>query len=766
MSYALCLMYHVLYTNYVSSLSKFLGCNLLILVQYLCLLKSKFICNKLLDQSIGKCYLIPMSCYVTYVSSLFTFYSILKKYYIVERNETMSIKDELYIGTNYHPHDWSHTQWIKDLDLMRDSNFNFVRLGHLCWDSFEETENNFTFEWMDNILDLCHERNIRVFMDIPTRPAPSWLHKKYPYIDIVTVDGVRLNPNTRYMEDVGDPHFQFYAFRLAEKLVAHFHSHPALVAFGLCNELGSGYHSYSETARIRFTQWLKAKYNTIELLNNAWSAKRWSRKVLSFDDIEFPVSSYAKGAPERFLDMKRFFSDEILKYLEGLHDIVKGIAPELPVLSNHWAENQTVGFDYHKNYLSVMDYPGQGFYPGTNPEIEDGFLGACFCSDYRCGEMNRPIWDLEFQTGGFGDFSCPPNAMRMYSYLSYAYRAQTICAWTFRSMLGGEEQYLFGLVNHDGTPSFKLQEFAQIAMESKKLNELGLFPRKTNPSIAIAYSYESLLISNYADDYYTTPYIKQVMEIYKTLFHQNLECNIIDLRQVICSYKVVIIPGHAIIDEKCEVSIRSLLEQGATVIMTAFSAKVNENNQVFSSPLPGKLDDVFGIRIKGFDRTRTHIPHVNAGNLEKEEQDITRKSVYLKINETQVDLDINYHELMELTSAIPLASYSNSDNTYSTAISCNTYANGKAIYVGIPATEDLFKTVLPDIMLEQGIYTVPDIPNGVIYRMLDNNTKLYINSTPYKQHIALKDPMYSILHDTTFSNELTLDSYDVEILRH
>ena len=43
----------------------------------------------------------------------------------------------LYIGTNYHPHDWPKERWEKDFQLMKEAGFDTVRLGHLCWDSYE-----------------------------------------------------------------------------------------------------------------------------------------------------------------------------------------------------------------------------------------------------------------------------------------------------------------------------------------------------------------------------------------------------------------------------------------------------------------------------------------------------------------------------------------------------------------------------------------------------------------------------------------------------
>ncbi len=671
---------------------------------------------------------------------------------------------KLYIGTNYHPHDWTKEEWVRDLDRMQEAGFTFIRLGHLCWDSFESEDNVFTLEWMDEVISLCAQRGIQVFLDLPTRPAPTWLHKKYPSIDICDINGIRQCANSRYMEDAGDPYFQAYAYRMAATLVTRYAKNPAVIGFGLCNELGSGHHSYSETARRRFCLWLKEKYGTIEALNEAWSAKRWSRKELCFEDIAFPVNGVAKGAPERYLDMKRFFSDEILSYQMGLSKIVRNIAPDKLLSCNHWAENPGVGYDYQKTYRTVADYPGQGFYPGTNPELEDGFLGACFCSDFRCGEMDKPIWDLEFQTGGFGDYSCPPGSMRMYAYLSYIYRAQVICAWTYRTMLGGEEQYVFGLVDHDGTCSFKWDEFKKIAQESVRLDQTGLFPRLPRPRIAIAHSYECNLAENYMGDYYSVPYTSQVMEIYKTLFHMNLDCNLIDLRRTDEHYDIVIIPAHAIMDETCKKTVDRLLSEHATVIMTAFSAKVDIHNRAFSTPLPGLLTEEFGIKIRGFDRSRTHVPQVNAGGLEKQTIDLQRKEVTIVMNEGTIPSPVNYHEFMELDTAEVIAAYENASSPLPCAISCNNYLGGKALYVGVPGTEALYRALLPDLLKEKGIEIPAALPAGIVMRPLDDSHTIYVNTTPDPVTITGKRAGKGLLSGNLYDSSFVLQGYDAEII--
>ena len=184
----------------------------------------------------------------------------------------------LYVGANYHPHDDKNIEKIKsDIDLMKASGLNVVRLGHLAWDSYEPAEGQFDFEWFDEVMDLFGESNIKVILDIAIRPAPIWLHQKFPSIDIIDENGDAQYPNHRYMEDVGDPNYQKYALRYTDAITKQYANHPALMAFGIDNESGDGRISYSETVRQRFIKWLQNKYSTIENVNKAWATQRWSR---------------------------------------------------------------------------------------------------------------------------------------------------------------------------------------------------------------------------------------------------------------------------------------------------------------------------------------------------------------------------------------------------------------------------------------------------------------------------------------------------------
>jgi beta-galactosidase len=220
-------------------------------------------------------------------------------------------KGRLFVGTCYQPVDRSPDEIRRDVALMRDAGFTLVRMGDLSWDAFEPADGQFQFAWFDDILRQMKEAGIRVILDIAGQPAPVWLHHQHPSVNIVNQNGVVLQPARRYMEDLSDPAYREHAKRFADALTRHYAGHAALLAVGFDNEIGDGYMSYSEADRLRFADWLKRKYGTIEGLNRAWATQRWSRRLGSFEEVQLPYGD-GPSPPERYLDLRRFWSDQAI----------------------------------------------------------------------------------------------------------------------------------------------------------------------------------------------------------------------------------------------------------------------------------------------------------------------------------------------------------------------------------------------------------------------------------------------------------------------
>jgi len=653
----------------------------------------------------------------------------------------------LYIGTNYHPHDWEEERWEKDIALMKEAEFTTVRLGHLCWDSYEPEEGVYTFEWFDKVMNLFAEAGIGVVLDVSMRPAPRWVHKLCPGCEIYSEAGTKQESLTRYMEDVDDPAYQKYALRFAEKITQRYKNHSALFAFGLCNELGAGFASYSPYAKQRFHYWLKKKYHTIEELNKAWATQRWSRRYNSFDEVVLQKNEISIGAPEAWLDMRRFYSDGIGKFLIALKETIAKHAPQIPHSSNHYAEKDNLGFDYLKYSDGFVNYPGMGLYPGYEAGTSYKLKYLMHIYMQRLAETGRPMWCLEFQTGSQGVCHGPYGANRMHIFLALIYRAEMVLGWTWRSMFGREEQYHYGMLGHDGVPGKNYEEYKQTANDVKKLEKYA-FPYVPNPEIAVAYNYENGLVTQYRTEQYQMPYHHHIMNTLEYFDEKNIDYNVVDLRNIKNKYKLLIIPGYVLMTQKSAETIRDYVEMGGTVIMTGYSATVDENGKVFTQPRPGYLADVFGIRVAGFTRT--------------EGDGVTQdKNITICMNDKKIHAEVGYYEELELNTAKSFAEFEENNLC---AISCNCYGKGKAYYVAPETNKEvlqlLINTIADDIGMTPGIIT----SEGIHVRKLAKNQYFYVNTLNEPVIVNLCENGYGVLTEREYKVQMKLPPFGAELI--
>jgi beta-galactosidase len=648
-------------------------------------------------------------------------------------------KGQLFEGTCYQPVDRSPEQIRQDIALMKQAGFHMVRMGDLSWDAFEPSEGHFEFAWFDQILEQMNEAGIKVILDIGGSPAPIWLHHNYPSVNIVNEQGATVYPAERYMDDISDPTYREQLLRFADELTRHYAHHRALAAIGYNNEIGNGFMSYSAGDRQRFIEWLGKKYGTIENLNKAWATQRWSRHLNSFDEVELPYRS-GPSPPERYLDLRRFWSDVTISLLNDLEKVRERNAPNLPAVSNLWDTAGRRGFDYLGSYKKYVSYGAEGFYPGTALETS---LGALLIK----GDLPNPIWFNEFITGGGGNYGGPKGIIRMWAYLALIDYGQTFLAWTFNTHRGGEEQSLFGLLDHDGTPSWKYDEFKQIASEFSKLEHLG-FPRYRKPEVAIAYSFESLVASrgagasNAARSYFTVNYTDQIASALQPFFDDNIDVATINIGHSELDYKLLVVPADYLMDTASAAAIRTYVQNGGTVIMTALSAKVDENSQWFDTPLPGRLNEVFGIHTSEFYRPTTPPEiHLN-GKTEK--------------------ATIDFYEVLETRTAKALALFTNTPEK-SPAITVNNYGQGHAIYVAVPAQMSVLAPLVRSLYAPLSIEKGPETPSGVYARVVEGRT-LYVNTTGEEKTLPISGSARGIVSGASYATVIRLKPYDADLV--
>lgn len=635
---------------------------------------------------------------------------------------TCASAQNLFVGANFHPHDYdSETEIDAQIAMMQQAGFNVVRMGHLAWDTFEPSDGEFKFEWFDRVMDKMYKAGIRVILDIPVRPAPMWVHRASPGTTIVTFQGDSLQPVHRYFNDVGDPGYQRYAFRLSEMVAKRYASHPALMAYGIDNELGDGSISYSEDVRLRFIQWLKQKYGTVQALNKAWAGWRWSRQLTSFDEVVLPDLDNAGygGNAERQLDFRVFLSDEIVSFYSHMIRVVNENAPGKPTYTNAWYYS-TKFFDYAQlSYNGLMTYGGCGFYPGTALDSYYGMRGAAFGMARIQFEQTTPHWCAEFTT-----MAAAPQACRKQAYMTLMYGNQMVCGWTWQSMWAGEEQYLEGMVDWDGVTNYKYDEYKQIASEFKKLEPY--LPYKPKYEAAITLDFMSTALGR-MNGYPVTPHENQVQSCFDWFFDHNMDVRIVDPSRSSLDYKLIIVPGMTYISKETAGKLRRYVSDGGTLVMTSRSAMTDSNGQILKNTQPADLDDVFGIRVGGV------LDMPDGSKLDE----IQPKGSKVLLTD----------DFFGKTTPV---------------VTEHAYGKGKAIYVGVAADNAKMAKVIDDAVSYAGVSRGPEVPERVSARWTDSKHLLVLNHSSEDKIINISGK--SILTGKKYDGKYILKANDADFI--
>ncbi|WP_335988332.1 beta-galactosidase [Glycomyces sp. MUSA5-2] len=659
---------------------------------------------------------------------------------------TLTGPGNLLVGANYHPHDSGPETWRRDAAMMRDAGLRIVRLGHLAWDTFEPADGDFRFDWFDEAMDVMHEHGIGVILDLAVRPAPLWLHRKHPTIGVVDPDGTSRYPNHRYTEDAGDPHFREHALRFADRLTRRYATHPALAAFGIDNEPGDGPISYSPTVKARFINWLKAKYSDLEALNRAWASQRWSRRIGDFAEIGLPRPSVAGGAPERVLDFHRFVSEEMNAYLTDLSEVVEANAPGTLTTSNMWYYAPSKHFDWAAGaYAGRLTRPGNGLYPSHSLMDTDSVRDALFGIARIRYEQDEPFWCTEFTT-----MTAAPGSIRRSAYASLMMGNQLVCGWTWQTMHAGEEQFLQGMVDWDGEPTRKLDEYRQIAAEFRTIEALG-FPYRDRAEIAIALDFPSQIASAPLPERHDD----QALTAFRTVLDRNLDVRMVDLERSALDYRILIIPGVLVLSERAAEAIRAFVARGGTAIMTGDSASLDTDGQAFRTTRPGRLADVFGIRVGAYEEPRLLSELVEARKGTDE--------VEIVLGERVLRVESPRFDRIEPRGAAVIGAITGLDREYP-AVTAHRYGEGTAVYIGLPARREVLGAVLGAQIDRVGIRIGPAAPEGVMARAVTGRHRLYLNLQGTAKRIELPGSASGILTGRRYEHGFDLGPWDVEFV--
>jgi beta-galactosidase len=209
-----------------------------------------------------------------------------------------------------------------DLDLMAAAGFSAIRVGESVWSTWEPEDGRFDLDWLEPVLDGAHERGIGAILGTPTYAVPMWLARRYPEIAGESATGRRIGWGARQEMDFTHPAYLFHAERVIRAVVTRYREHPAIVGYQVDNEPGLRL-LYNDGIFERFVDWLRARYGTVERLNEEWGLVYWSHRLSTWADLWRPDGNFQ---PQYDLAWRRFQAELVTDYIGWQADLVHELA--------------------------------------------------------------------------------------------------------------------------------------------------------------------------------------------------------------------------------------------------------------------------------------------------------------------------------------------------------------------------------------------------------------------------------------------------------
>lgn len=635
------------------------------------------------------------------------------------------------IGVDYYPEHWDSSLWVKDADLMKQTGVELVRMAEFAWCRLEPQEGVFDFSWLDEIIDIFSKREIKVVLCTPTNCPPLWLYEKYPDAVQTGKDGKKIATGIRGHRCLNNPDFLRYADRIIDVMTKRYANNETVIAWQIDNELEANF-CFCETCVVKYRNWLKKRYGTLEELNKAYGNNVWSGEYSSWEQVKPPFGSYPQAwlNPSFMLDYNRFASDDMIAYVKRQTEIIRKNCPGTEVTTNMWFCGNMPDFYQEFKELDFVSYDN---YPTTKiPDNPEECYSHAFHLDMMRGIKQKNFWIMEQLSGGLGCWAPmgrtpAPGMIKGYALQSFAHGADTVVHFRWRTAASGAEMHWHGLIDQSNVPGRRFMEFTELCKTAKQLRDVQNMELKSD--VAILYSPEAEWAFKIQPQTNGMYYFEQLLLLHAAFSKYGLNVDVIHQQADLFGYKIVVAPQLYVTDETVVKNLYEFAESGGTVILTNRSGVKDSNNNYQRSLLPTVYRELVGAYVEEYDP-------------------IGYDSASVKFADGSVYKCRQWCDVLHLETAQPVATYDSEFYQGKPAVTRNQFGKGLAYYIGTVGEKQMYYDLVKQILMEREIPFVEGLPDNVEITTRtkgDRLARFVFNNTNKEQRFLLDEELLSMI---------------------
>ncbi|MET7452496.1 beta-galactosidase [Streptomyces sp. NPDC005574] len=607
-------------------------------------------------------------------------------------SRTLSVPGIAY-GGDYNPEQWPEEVWAEDVRLMREAGVNLVSVGIFSWALLEPAEGTYDFSRLDRVLDLLHANGIAADLATPTAAPPAWFFRAHPGALPVDHEGRTLSYGSRQTFCSSSPAYRTAALRIAGELARRYAEHPAVVMWHVHNEYGChNAECFCDTSAAAFRVWLRARYENLDALNDAWGTTFWSQWYYDWDEIIPPRATGAVPNPTHRLDWRRFCSDALLSLYEAERDVLRKAAPERPATTNFMVMHNFDALDYWR-WAPQLDIVSNDHYlRSTDPESQ---IDIALSGDLvRSLAGGRPWLLMEHSTGAVNwqpvNRAKNPGELRRNALAHVARGADGIAYFQWRAAKAGAEQWHSAMLPHAGTDSRIWQDVVALGADLKALAEV----RGSTGAAEVAMVWDwdakwALEAPSQPSD--QVRYLDLVRSWYEPLWRSGIAVDFVRPDADLSSYRLVLVPSLYLVDDESAANLTAFTARGGTLAVGFHSGAVDENSHVRLGGYPGAFREVLGVRTD---------------------------ELFPLLPEETVELDNGgtgslWTERVRLDGARAVTSFTSGPLTGVPAVTRHAHGTGTAWYLATLPDTDTLAALVDRVRTEAGVAPVRVTPEGV-----------------------------------------------------